>query len=43
MAQAAATANKTAPAPASRHAVWIWKGKTRQGEVRSGEMEAADR
>jgi len=43
MAQAAATAQKTAPAQAPKAAVWIWKGKTKQGEVRSGEMEASDR
>jgi type IV pilus assembly protein PilC len=43
MAQAAAAANKTAPATAPKVPVWIWKGKTRQGEVRSGEMEASDK
>jgi len=43
MAQAAATAQKTAPAQAPRAAVWMWKGKTKQGEVRSGEMEASDK
>jgi type IV pilus assembly protein PilC len=43
MAQAAAAKQKPAPAPAPRQApVFKWSGKTRQGEVRSGEMEAAD-
>ncbi|HTN51561.1 MAG TPA: type II secretion system F family protein [Anaeromyxobacter sp.] len=45
MAQAAA-ANvkaKSAPAQTFRQApVWRWSGKTKQGEVRSGEMEAQD-
>jgi type IV pilus assembly protein PilC len=43
MAQAAATkvATKTAPA-AKKMPVWRWEAKTRQGEVRAGEMEAPD-
>ena len=46
MAQAAAksptrTAAVSAPAPA-RPPVWKWSGKTRQGEVRRGELEATD-
>ncbi len=42
MAQAAATASKSAQV-AKRLPVFKWTGKTRQGEARSGEMEAADR
>jgi type IV pilus assembly protein PilC len=43
MAQAAAAKQKPAPAPAPRQApVFKWSGKTRQGDVRSGEMEASD-
>jgi len=41
MAQAAAVKQK--PAPAVKQApVFKWSGKTRQGEIRSGEMEASD-
>jgi type IV pilus assembly protein PilC len=40
MAQAAAANVKTKPAAAAKPAVWRWSGKTKQGEVRSGEMEA---
>jgi type IV pilus assembly protein PilC len=43
MAQAAAATQKTKPAAAvARAPVWKWSGKTRQGEERSGEMEAQD-
>ena len=43
MAQAVATKNATKNAPAVRKLpVWKWEAKTRQGEVRAGEMEAAD-
>jgi type IV pilus assembly protein PilC len=43
MAQAAATKIATKNAPAVRKLpVWKWEAKTRQGEVRGGEMEAAD-
>jgi type IV pilus assembly protein PilC len=44
MAQAtAAVKQKSAPAPAVKKLpVFNWSGKTKQGEVRSGEMEAAD-
>jgi type IV pilus assembly protein PilC len=44
MAQAAAVKQKPAPAaPAPRQApVFKWSGKTKSGEVRSGEMEASD-
>lgn len=43
MAQAAAAKQKPAPAPTVKQApVFKWSGKTRQGEVRSGEMEASD-
>jgi type IV pilus assembly protein PilC len=43
MAQAAATKVATKNAPAVRKLpVWKWEAKTRQGEVRGGEMEAAD-
>lgn len=38
MAQAAAVQSK----PASRPPVWQWKGKTKGGEERSGEIEASD-
>ncbi len=40
MAQAAAANVKTRPAASPT--VWRWTGKTRQGEVRLGEMEAQD-
>ncbi|HET9551910.1 MAG TPA: type II secretion system F family protein [Anaeromyxobacteraceae bacterium] len=44
MAQAAAATQKTKPVAAAvpRAPVWKWSGKTRQGEERSGEMEAQD-
>jgi type IV pilus assembly protein PilC len=43
MAQAAATKIATKGTPAVRKLpVWKWEAKTRQGEVRAGEMEAAD-
>jgi type IV pilus assembly protein PilC len=43
MAQAAATKVATKNAPAVRKLpVWKWEAKTRQGEVRAGEMEASD-
>ena len=43
MAQAAASKLETKTAAAARsRPVWRWEAKTRQGEVRSGEMEAAD-
>ncbi len=44
MAQAAAaTQQKPKPAPAVKQTpVWKWSGKTKQGEVRSGEIEAQD-
>ena len=43
MAQAAAVKQKPAPAPAVKQApVFKWSGKTKQGEIRSGEMEASD-
>ena len=41
MAQAAASASKTT-VPV-KVPVWKWTGKNKQGETRSGEMEAADR
>ena len=42
MAQAAANVtSRTAPI-AAKPVVWRWSGKTRQGEVRSGEIEAQD-
>jgi type IV pilus assembly protein PilC len=40
MAQAAAV--KTKPAVPQRVPVWTWKGKTKAGEERSGEIEASD-
>ena len=41
MAQAAATKIASKNAPAVRTLpVWKWEAKTRQGEVRAGEMEA---
>ena len=43
MAQAAAVKQKPASAPAQKtNPVFKWTGKTKQGEERSGEMEAAD-
>jgi type IV pilus assembly protein PilC len=43
MAQAAATKIASKNAPAVRKLpVWKWEAKTRQGEVRAGEMEASD-
>jgi len=43
MAQAATTKIGTKNAPAVRKLpVWKWEAKSRQGEVRSGEMEASD-
>ena len=41
---APATATKSAPAQAipSRQPVWIWEGKNRNGDLKKGEMEAAD-
>ncbi len=43
MAQAAAAKTKPAPAPAVKTLpVFGWSGKTKQGEVRSGEMEASE-
>jgi len=43
MAQAATTRTGTKNAPVVRKLpVWKWEAKTRQGEVRAGEMEAAD-
>jgi len=44
MAQAAAVTQKTKPAPARVAAtpVWKWTGRTKQGEERSGEVEAQD-
>ncbi len=43
MAQAATAKQKVAPAPTVQKApVWKWSGKTKAGEVRSGEMEAQD-
>jgi type IV pilus assembly protein PilC len=43
MAQAAANVStKAAPTSGAKLPVWRWTGRTRQGEVRSGEMEAAD-
>ena len=44
MATAPAAAAKAAPnasAPA-RLPVWVWEGKTKTGEVKRGEVEAAD-
>lgn len=43
MAQAAAVTQKPKSAPVARKVpVWKWTGKTRQGEERSGEIEAQD-
>jgi type IV pilus assembly protein PilC len=43
MAEAVAVKTKPSPAPAVKQApVFKWSGKTKQGEVRSGEMEAQD-
>jgi type IV pilus assembly protein PilC len=44
MATAPATATKTAPkgATAPKLPIWVWEGKTKTGEVKKGEVEAAD-
>jgi type IV pilus assembly protein PilC len=43
MAQAVATSAKPAPRTvASRVTIWKWSGKTRNGDVRAGEMEPQD-
>lgn len=43
MAQAAAATQRQKTTPAAPRApVWQWTGKTKQGEVKSGEIEAAD-
>lgn len=44
MAQAAAATQKTKPAQVvvKKTPVWKWSGKTKQGEVKSGEIEAQD-
>src|SRR5437667_9687092 len=44
MATAPATAAKTAPkaSAAPKLPIWVWEGKTKTGEVKRGEVEAAD-
>src|SRR5919109_2883645 len=42
MATAPVTATKTAPKAAPKLPVWVWEGKTKSGEVKKGEVEAAD-
>jgi type IV pilus assembly protein PilC len=44
MATAPATATKTAPkaTAAPKLPIWVWEGKTKTGEVKKGEVEAAD-
>jgi type IV pilus assembly protein PilC len=42
MAQAATVAQKPKTAAPTRNTVWKWTGKTKQGEDRSGEIEAQD-
>jgi type IV pilus assembly protein PilC len=42
MATATAAASKPKTAAPPRIPVWVWEGKTRTGEVKKGEMEAAD-
>jgi type IV pilus assembly protein PilC len=42
MAQAAAVKTKPVAEQRPRVAVWTWKGKTKAGEERSGEIEASD-
>ena len=42
MAQAAAKTSTKVVATAAKQPVWRWSGKTRQGEERTGEMEAGD-
>jgi type IV pilus assembly protein PilC len=44
MATAPATATKTAPkaTAAPKLPVWVWEGRTKSGEVKKGEVEAAD-
>jgi type IV pilus assembly protein PilC len=42
MATAPATAAKAAPKSAPKVPIWVWEGKTKTGEVKRGEVEAAD-
>src|SRR3990172_2620658 len=42
MAQAAVNVSKAAPPTTGRAPGWKWAGKTRQGEARTGAMEAGD-
>ncbi|MFL5303441.1 MAG: type II secretion system F family protein, partial [Anaeromyxobacteraceae bacterium] len=42
MAQAAANVTSRTAPNAAKPVVWKWSGKTRQGDVRSGEIEAGD-
>jgi type IV pilus assembly protein PilC len=45
MATAPAAATKSAPkaaAPVQKIPVWVWEGRTKSGEVKKGEVEAAD-
>jgi type IV pilus assembly protein PilC len=42
MATATATAPKTKTAAPPRIPIWTWEGKTKSGEVKKGEIEAAD-
>jgi len=42
MAQAAANVQSKAASSAGKLTTWRWTGKTRQGEARTGEMEAGD-
>ncbi|HEX9291437.1 MAG TPA: type II secretion system F family protein [Anaeromyxobacteraceae bacterium] len=42
MAQAAAKLQSKAASSAAKLTTWRWTGKTRQGEARTGEMEAGD-
>ena len=39
---ATAPATTAVSAPSKRQPIWVWEGKTKSGEIKKGEMEAAD-
>jgi type IV pilus assembly protein PilC len=42
MASPVVTVTQKAPGPARRAQMWVWEARTKQGEVKKGEMEAGD-
>jgi len=42
MASPAVTVTQKAPGPRNKPQVWVWEARTKQGEIRKGEMEAGD-